>query len=182
MPESELAALTRLIDELNESTSELVDRSAEQTQVQMELRKQLADVKQTLPTLVPKRRFRWVIAAVVLAIAAALALMLVFRERDADEAQRRRAQLEYDQEQDRQSLLRGCERANEHRAALRRVIERAYTPGPIAEGLSEELRELILQSQERQAIQRAEQLADSGVQPIDCASQYPLSAAAREKA
>lgn len=189
MPESDLAALTRLIDELNESTGELVDRSAEQTQVQAELRNELAGVKRALPTFVPKRRFRWVIAAVVLAILAALILVLVFRQRDSDEAQRRRAQLEHDQEQDhqneerrRQDLIRGCERANDQRAALRRVIERAYTPSPVPDGLTAELRDLIIQGQERMVALRAEQLADPGVQPIDCAAQYPSSTTAREKA
>lgn len=173
MTESELAALTRIIDELNESTVDLSASSAEQMKVQSELREELAGVKRALPTFVPKRRFRWAIALIVLAGLAVLALVLLFRERDADEAQRRRAQLEHDQEQDRQNLLRGCERANDQRAALRRVIERAYTPSPVPEGLTGELRDLILQSQERMAALRTEQLADPGVQPIDCAVQFP---------
>lgn len=181
MTESELAALTRIIDELNESTVDLTVSSAEQMKVQAELRTELAGVKSALPTFVPKRRYWWTIVGVVLAILAAIILVLVFRERDADEERRRREQLELDQEQDRQNLLRGCERANDQRAALRRVIERAYSPSPIPEGLTAELRELILQSQERSASLRAEQLADPGVQPVDCAAQYPATPA-REKA
>lgn len=180
MTESELAALTRIIDELNESTVDLTVSSAEQTKVQSELREELAGVKSALPSFVPKRRFRWAIALMVLAGLAVLALVLLFRERDADEAQRRRAQLELDLEQDRQSeerrrqdLLRGCERNNDQRAALRRVIERAYTPSAVPDGVSAELRDLILQSQERMAALRTEQLADPGVQPVDCAAQFP---------
>ena len=79
MTDSDLNALTRLIDELNESTVDLAASSAEQTKVQSELRTEVVALKEKLPTFVPKRRFRWVIAAVVLAIIGAIALVLVFR-------------------------------------------------------------------------------------------------------
>jgi signal transduction histidine kinase len=175
MTETELAALTRLIDELNENTAELSDRSVEQTQVQVELRRELAAVERKLPEFVPRRRFRWVIAAVVLAVLVAVALVLVFRVRDADEAERRRAQLVLDQEQDRQNLIRGCERANDQRATLRQIIETAIVPSTTPPNVDPQLAELIRQGQERTARLRAELLALPGVQPVDCAAAFPVT-------
>jgi hypothetical protein len=182
MTESELAALTRIIDDLNESTVELTVSSAEQMKVQAELRTELAAVKKALPTFVPKRRFRWIIAGVVLAIIAAIVLVLIFRERDADEAQRRRAQLELDQAQDRQNLLRGCERANDQRATLREIINLALSQSTMPPGLSPELQAIYRDAQARTIARRDELLALPGVQPIDCAAQFPPLSAAREQA
>lgn len=181
MTETELAALIRLVDELNESTGELADRSAEQTQVQLELRQELKAVKDKLPEFVPKRRFWWAIAVVVLAIIAAVVLVLVFRERDADEARRRRAQLELDSEQDRQNLLRGCERANDQRATLREIINLALSQSTMPPGLSPELQAIYRDAQARTLVKRDELLALPGVQPVDCSAQFPPLAAAREK-
>jgi hypothetical protein len=181
MPESELAALTRLIDDLNESTGDLATHSAEQTRVQVELRQELGAIKAKLPEFVPKRRFRWVIAAVVLVLVAALAIGLLFRIRDADEEHKRRAFLVSAQEQDRQSSIRGCERNNDLRATLREVIEDAYAPSPVPSGLSPELRDLIIQSQERAAVKRDEQLSKPGIQPVNCQAQFPPLAAIQER-
>lgn len=111
-----------------------------------------------------------VIAAVVIL---AIVMSLGFRSADQRREEDRR-RTEYQREVDqRETLLAGCKRGNDQRAALRRVIERAYTPSVIPEGLSEELRSLIIAGQERQASLRIEQLADPGVQPVDCESAFP---------
>jgi hypothetical protein len=118
-----------------------------------------------------QRLWMGVLAAVVI-----LALFVGWGFRKTDNGRERdRRQAEHQRIIDqRANLIAGCGRSNEARAALRRVIERAYTPSPIPDGLPPDLRDLIVQSQERQASQRAEQLADPGVQPIDCEAAFPL--------
>lgn len=77
----------------------------------------------------------------------------------------------------RANLIQGCERGNDQRATLRGVIDRAYSvnPDPLPDGLPPGLVELYNQSQVRAAARREEQLADPGVQPVDCAAAYPSS-------
>ncbi len=118
------------------------------------------------------RQRLWMLAIVAVLLLAVLT-SVGFRRADANrenDRQRSEHQREIDQ---RENLVAGCERGNDQRAALRRVIERGYAPTPIPDGIAPELRELIEQSQERVAALRAEQLADSGVQLVDCERAYP---------
>lgn len=118
------------------------------------------------------RQRLWILA-VVAVVVLALLMSIGFRQADAERAkdrERTEHQREIDQ---RENLVAGCERGNDQRAALRRVIERGYAPSPIPDGIAPELRELIEQSQERQAALRAEQLSDPGVQLVDCERAYP---------
>ncbi len=169
-------------NELSQLMADLTAMLDQQTEQIGSLRTTVDDQNAQLDLFVPKRRFRWAIAGVVAAIVAALVLLLVFRERDADEATRRRAQLVLDQEQDRQSFLRGCERANDQRATLREVINLALSSSTTPPGLSPELAAIYRDAQARTLAKRDELLALPGVQPVDCAAQFPPLTAAREKA
>ncbi len=173
MTESDLKALTRLIDELNESTGDLAASSVEQTKVQAELREELAGVKKALPTFVPKRRFWVAIAGVLAALGLLVAIAVSFRVRDDNEARQRREQATFDAEQDRQNSIRGCGRSNDLRAMLREVIEIAYAPQPVPANVPAELLPLVIQGQERQAAKRLELLSKEGVQHVDCEAQFP---------
>lgn len=134
-----------------------------------------------LTGFVPKRRFWWAVAAAVIVVVVLTFIGWKFREQDRAEAARRRDQLHAEAVGNRNQRLAGCERGNELRATLRGVIERAYTPGPIPDGLSDELHALIVQSQERALVQRAIQLGADGVQPVDCEKAHPPVADSIEK-
>lgn len=120
-------------------------------------------------------------AKVIATILAILALIVIavggvgyaFHVRDARREADRREALVKAADDTRATLVAGCGRSNDQRQTLRNIIERAYTPGPISADLPPELRELILQSQERAAAQKAAQLAEPGVQPIDCEKAFP---------
>jgi hypothetical protein len=126
-----------------------------------------------LKKFVPRRRFRWLVAGIVVAAIVLFGIGWKFRVSDQTRLRDRDAQQAQTAISQHQTLVAGCERSNDQRAALRRVIERAYTPTPIPDGLPPELRDLVEQSQQRQASQREEQLKDPGVQPVDCAQAFP---------
>ncbi len=126
-----------------------------------------------LKNFVPKRRAGWIVAGVVLAIAALIGVYVYFRVQDRHRDEKRRDETFLAQEADRQSSIRGCQRNNEFRATFREVIEEAYAPQPIPDGVPAELLALVRQGQERQAAKRAELLAKPGVQHVDCEAQFP---------
>lgn len=118
-----------------------------------------------------------IVALIVFVVGVALVLGLSFRAQDRRDSRERIRQETREKEVERSNLLAGCGRANDQRAWGRRLIERAYVPLPVPDGLSAELRDLYVQSQERQAAQRAEQLADPGVQVVNCEAAFPPVAA-----
>ncbi len=133
--------------------------------------KDVRDISEVMDRRFGRQRL-WMFAmagVLILALATGIGFRRADTKREIDR-QEAETQREIDQ---RANLLAGCGRSNDQRAALRRVIERAYAPSPIPDGLSAELRDLIIQSQDRSASLRAEQLADPGVQPIDCEAAFP---------
>lgn len=173
MPQYEIGALQEALGSVREEMAEHNDLVKSQNE-------RLARVEAKLPNFVQKRRFWWVVGGVVLLVAIVVAFWWFLRAQDHREADRRRDAIVFAQQQDlewrkqdRESSIRGCERNNEFRAAFRRVIERAYAPQPIPDGLPQDILDLYLAGQARQAEQREAQLRDPGVQPVDCQVQFP---------
>lgn len=102
---------------------------------------------------------------------------------DAKRRQRDEAAAIAQAEEDRQNLLRGCERSNDQRATLREVIGLAVAGSGAAiptDGLDPEIVEILRQSQIRSVELRARLLALPGVQPIDCAMAFPPAQPSKE--
>lgn len=164
------------IPALRAALSLVREEMAAQNLLIKEQNEKLDDVEEKLPGFVPVRRFRWTVVAVVVFMLILTGIGWKFRAQDQARARDKEQQEVVDAERDRQNLLAGCRRANDQRAWGRRLIERAYVPVTIPDGVSTELRDLYVQGQERQAVQRAEQLADPGVQPIECEAAFPPTA------
>lgn len=135
--------------------------------------KLLAQQNEALAGFVPKGRFRWALVVVGVVIALALAIIVLVRVQDRADVRRRDREAKAAEVADRDQRYAGCLRGNDLRATLRGVIDRAYAPSPAPQGLPPELAELFAQSQARAAVQRQAQLADPGVQPVDCDAAYP---------
>lgn len=135
----------------------------------------LAEQNKALAGFVPKGRFRWAIAIVAAVLTIAIVAFVIVRIGDQSAERERVRQDRQEALRDRERLYAGCVRGNDLRATLRGVIDRAYSAGalPLPDGLSPELVELYHQAQARSAAQREAQLADPGVQPVDCDDAYP---------
>lgn len=169
----ELSALVESVQQLNRNATRLGEN---QTKINVSL----AEIEEKLPDLATKQEvdekeqwIRRILAGVIVALILAVVAWGVTRIQDSAREEDRREQLAADARQDRQNLLRGCERANDQRSTLRSVIENAYAPAPIPDGLSKELTELIRQSQENAAARRDALLSLPGIQPINCEEAYP---------
>lgn len=165
------------VQALRLALSEVQTLLAEQNALAHETNTALEDVEERLESFVPRSKFWWVIAGMVVVILLVAAAGWVVRDRDATLQRERAAAIQREAEFNRQNAIAGCERGNDGRASLRRVIERAYAPTQyppeVLAGLPQSLRDLIAEGQERQAALREEQLADPGIQHVDCQAQYP---------
>lgn len=180
--EALLAAVQSLDASLHAGREEFVEARRQSRQDVERIDARLDEIpKVYLPAEVAKQRART--AAIIAGIVATflilmgigvLVLVLVFRAQEHTREHQRVRDVAAAAQQQRQTLISGCERSNELRAALGRALERAYAPAPIPDGLPPELADLYAQAQLRQAAQREEQLKDPGVQPVDCAKAFPL--------
>lgn len=120
-----------------------------------------------------KRETRWVALTVCVIVAIVSTGAGVIRNQDNKREADRRAVLAAQIFTQRESQVQGCQRGNDQRATLRRVITESYEPSTPLTSIPPEFAELVAESAKRAIAKRDSLLSLPGVQPVDCAAAFP---------